>query len=120
MNYIAADFDRDPSREDARRALEVLRQWAGMASEVEITDLDPAVGRLLPGSDAGAYPDLSRSYPADFRADAAYKAGMPDLQNGPESLIRGARRQIQHVGISNFRLPIRFHSRDGSDLALDT
>jgi len=45
---------------------------------------------------------------------------MPDLQNGPASLIRGARQMIQHVGISNFRLPIRFHTRDGGDLTLET
>jgi GTP cyclohydrolase I len=45
---------------------------------------------------------------------------LPDLQNGPSSLIRGARRQIQHVGISNFRLPIRFHTRDNGDLTLET
>src|SRR5690606_23857784 len=49
-----------------------------------------------------------------------YKASMPDLQNGPSSLIKGARTQIQHVGISNFRLPIRFHTRDGADLTLET
>jgi GTP cyclohydrolase I len=41
----------------------------------------------------------------------AYKDTLPDLQNGPASLIRGANRQIQHVGISNFRLPIRYHTR---------
>src|SRR5690606_32292643 len=55
-----------------------------------------------------------------FVVDDAYKASMPDLQNGPESLIRGARTQIQHVGISNFRLPIRFHTRDNGDLGLET
>ncbi|MDE3028390.1 MAG: GTP cyclohydrolase I FolE2, partial [Paracoccaceae bacterium] len=63
---------------------------------------------------------LSRAYPSDFTADAAYMASLPDLQNGPASLIVGARQQIQHVGISNFRLPIRFHTRDNSDLTLET
>ena len=63
---------------------------------------------------------LSRAYPADFVADDAYKATMPDLQNGPASLIKGTRQQIQHVGISNFRLPIRFHSRDGAEMTLQT
>ena len=67
-----------------------------------------------------AYPALARSYPEEFKVDAAYKASMPDLQNGPESLIKGAKRQIQHVGISNFRLPIRFHTRDNGDLTLET
>jgi GTP cyclohydrolase I len=66
------------------------------------------------------YPDLSRQYPAEFEVDAAYKASLPDLQNGPTSLIRGAKRQIQHVGISNFRLPIRFRTRDNGDLTLET
>jgi GTP cyclohydrolase I len=66
------------------------------------------------------YPIFDSSYPADFVAGDNYKATMPDLQNGPSSLIRGAKQQIQHVGISNFRLPIRFHTRDGGDLALET
>ena len=35
-------------------------------------------------------------------------------------MIRGAKQQIQHVGISNFRLPIRFKTRDSADLTLET
>ncbi len=120
MNYHTVDFPLDPDRDDAKRALELLRTWAGSASDMEISDLDPAIARLLPHGSSNSYPDLSRGYPEDFVVDDAYKASMPDLQNGPESLIRGARRPLQHVGISNFRLPIRFHSRDGADLALDT
>ena len=41
-----------------------------------------------------AYPALSRDYDAEFRADADYRQGMPDLQNGPASLIVGARAPI--------------------------
>ncbi len=82
--------------------------------------LDPAIARLLPSASARAYPDLSRAYPAEFAADAAYTATLPDLQNGPTSLIRGSRAVIQHVGISNFRLPIRFHTRDNGDVTLET
>ncbi len=67
-----------------------------------------------------ATPVLSTVYPADFTADDAYRATMPDLQNAPASLIRGARQQIQHVGISNFRLPIRFQTRDGAEMTLET
>ncbi|WP_408033442.1 GTP cyclohydrolase FolE2 [Tranquillimonas rosea] len=67
-----------------------------------------------------AYPLFKRTYETDFEADAAYRDTLPDLQNGPESLIKGARRSIQHVGISNFRLPIRFHSRNAEDLTLET
>ena len=68
----------------------------------------------------GAYPIFSRQYPVGFKADAAYKATLPDLQNGPSSIIRGARRRIQHVGISNFRLPIQYKTRDGGDVTLET
>lgn len=63
---------------------------------------------------------LSRDYPSDFTVDDAYRDGLPDLQNGPASLIRGADRAIQHVGISNFRLPIRFRTRDGGPITLET
>ncbi len=30
-----------------------------------------------------AYPALSRDYPADFRVDDAYKAGLPDCRTVP-------------------------------------
>ncbi|MEO1960103.1 MAG: GTP cyclohydrolase FolE2, partial [Paracoccus sp. (in: a-proteobacteria)] len=43
-----------------------------------------------------------------------------DLQNGPASLIVGARAPIQHVGISNFRLPITYQTRDGGEIVLET
>lgn len=67
-----------------------------------------------------AYPALARDYDADFRVDEAYKASLPDLQNGPSSLIVGAHAPIQHVGISNFRLPIRYQTRDGGEVSLET
>jgi GTP cyclohydrolase IB len=109
-----------PAAEDAAEALAVLRTWAAAADPVEIARLDPAISRLLPGGKVSNYPDLSRVYPEDFRPDATYRASMPDLQNGPSSLIVGARAPIQHVGISNFRLPIRFHNRDGGNITLET
>ncbi|WP_209504259.1 MULTISPECIES: GTP cyclohydrolase FolE2 [unclassified Ruegeria] len=120
MNVHPRDIDEKPDRDKAAEALNVLRQWAKSASEAEINQLDPAVARLLPGLAAGNYPPFSRAYPDDFAVDAAYRASLPDLQNGPSSLIRGAKQQIQHVGISNFRLPIRFHRKEGEDLTLET
>jgi GTP cyclohydrolase I len=110
MNIHTSEIDRKPSRAEAEAALAVLRQWAGKASDDEIATLDHAVGHLVPGA---GYPALSRAYPAEFGVTDAYKAGLPDLQNGPASLIVGAKAVIQHVGISNFRLPVRFQTRDG-------
>jgi GTP cyclohydrolase I len=104
-----------PTRDEAEAALAVLRQWAGGASAAEIAALDEA-----PAGPVESYPVYNRAYPAGFTVDDAYRATLPDLQNGPSSLIRGARRQIQHVGISNFRLPIRYHTRDNGDLLLET
>jgi GTP cyclohydrolase I len=92
MNVHAPDIDRMPTEAEAQAALDLLRRYRGGTLD---------------------YPDLSAAYPDTFRADAAYKAAMPDLQNGPASLIRGADRRIQHVGISNFRLPLRIALRDG-------
>ncbi len=121
MNIHMTDLGRAPTKAEAEDALALLRQWAGNASEAEIVALDPGAGVLL----GQGYPVLSREYPAGFRADAAYKDSLPDLQNGPASLIVGARQTIQHVGISNFRLPIKYRTRDGfgksgGDLMLET
>ena len=71
-------------------------------------------------AEAGLYPDLSREYDPNFSVDVAYKAELPDLQNGPSSLIKGENRSIQHVGISNFRLPIHYRTRGGSSMPLET
>ncbi len=120
MNIQPRDIDETPDREQAAAALKVLRDWTNSASQAEISQLDPVLARLVPGLAPVNYPALSREYPEGFEADAAYKATLPDLQNGPSSLIRGAKQQIQHVGISNFRLPIRFHRKNGDDLTLET
>ena len=119
MNVQPADLNSGPDSADARAALDLLRAWAKDASPAEILALDPSIARLLPDAPLN-YPAFSREYPSDFTVDEAYRAGLPDLQNGPAGLIRGSQRLIQHVGISNFRLPIRFHTRDSSDLTLET
>ncbi len=120
MNIHSTEFEREPTREEAARALALLRVWARSASEDEVNTLDPLIGRLIPGRELSNYPALARAYPEDFEVTEAYKDSLPDLQNGPESLIKGARRTIQHVGISNFRLPISFHTRDNGDITLET
>jgi GTP cyclohydrolase I len=119
MNIHSPELNQSPDRSEAAAALDVLRAWARGASKSEIMELDPSVARLLPEVPL-TYPSFSREYPEDFAVTEAYKSGLPDLQNGPSSLIRGSRRMIQHVGISNYRLPIRFHTRDNGDLTLET
>ena len=120
MNVHTPEFDAIPDRDEAEAALNVLRRWAETASTTDIIELDPSVARLVPGGDMANYPSFERRYPDSFSVNSAYKDSLPDLQNGPSSLIRGANQQIQHVGISNFRLPIKFKTRDNGDLTLET
>ncbi len=111
--------EADPARREAEDALKLLLDWASGRTPEEVAGLHPGVSRLLPGFEVSNYPALARAYPEEFEADAAYRATLPDLQNGPSSLIRGARQLIQHVGISNFRLPISFHTRNNGDVTLE-
>ncbi|MEL6621100.1 MAG: GTP cyclohydrolase I FolE2, partial [Pseudomonadota bacterium] len=98
MNIHTPDITAIPERDEAEAALDVLRRWAETASTTDIIELDPSVARLVPGRDGVDYPAFSRVYPETFVTDGAYKDTLPDLQNGPSSLIRGAKQQIQHVG----------------------
>ncbi len=118
MTIHSKPLGRDLTPDDAAEALSVLRDWAGQATADEVERLDPGLRALLVGRSNG-YPDFSRAYPADFLSDEAYRATLPDLQNGPSSLIRGARAKIQHVGISNFRMPVRFKVKSGGERLLD-
>lgn len=92
MNAITS-VEKAPERKDAETALETLRAWASTATAQEMADLDPALSRLL--SDTPDYPVFRRDYPEDFAVGEVYKSTLPDLQNGPSSLIRG------HVSKSN-------------------
>ncbi len=89
MNAHAPEIDRDPTEDEARAARDLLRRFEA--------------------SRGGA---LSTSYP-DLVTDDAYRARLPDVQNGPASAIRGDDRPIQHVGIAGFRLPMRAVTRHG-------
>ncbi len=100
MNVHAPDIDRQPTEQEAQAALDLLKRYAASGQ----TPVD------------GFYPDLSNIYPHHV-ADDTYRATLPDLQNGPASLIKGTDRAIQHVGISNFRLPLSIPTRDGAHLA---
>ena len=120
MNVPVPDLRERPDTEEARQALALLRDWAERATDAEVATIDPALALLLPRTGTEGYPALSRAYPIDFRSDADYKADLPDPQNDPCNRIRGARRRIQHVGISNFRLPVRYRTRDAGDVELET
>ena len=116
MNIHMPELDHKPGRAEAEAALATLRLWAARATDAEIVGLSPDAGALL----GNGYPVLSRAYPEDFAVTEGYKESLPDLQNGPSSLIVGAKQVIQHVGISNFRLPVSYRTRDNGPLTLET
>lgn len=62
---------------------------------------------------------VRRFYDPTFTITPEYKDSLPDLQNGPASLIEGANVPIQQVGISNFKLPIKLKTRDAKPITLE-
>lgn len=62
---------------------------------------------------------LKRFYDPTFTVSPDYIASLPDLQNGPASNIEGANVPIQQVGISNFKLPLTFETREGKRRELE-
>ncbi len=107
-------------------AMDMLGKQAGGQPEGEETVKagDPPQVSLAQTAQRGVSGELlgglSREYPVGFRADEAYRASLPDTQNGPAAIVMGARRKIQHVGISGFRLPIRYRTRDNGIQELAT
>ena len=49
-----------------------------------------------------------------------YKESLPDVQNAPSSDIEGANVPLLEVGISNFRLPLKFLSAENETLTLES
>jgi len=63
---------------------------------------------------------VKKFYDPTFTVTDQYKESLPDLQNGPSSLIEGANVPIQQVGISNFRIPLKYPTPSGDLLTLET
>lgn len=67
---------------------------------------------------AGSRPN--RFYDRSFTVTPDYKSKLPDMQNEDASAILGANVPILQVGISNFRMPLRFMRADGEPVTLET
>ena len=66
------------------------------------------------------YNEPDRDYDSGYKPTKKDIETFPDLQNGPSSLIQGSPVEIQQVGIHNFRLPLRYKTRDNGDIELET
>ena len=118
MNIHTRKLESEISESEVSDALAVLQKWKDQGGELDLSD-----DKLIPPQVASLwmrYPDLTDQYSNDFKLDGDYKASLPDLQNGPSSSIKGANQIIQHVGISNFKLPIRYRLRGSGERILET
>jgi len=94
-------------------------EWLG--EDDELTGEKDVIARELMGGEfsKGYFPPI-RVYDDNLKTDKKYISSLPDLQNGPSSLIQGAPVPIQQVGIHNFRLPLSYKKRDGKTIELET
>jgi GTP cyclohydrolase I len=66
------------------------------------------------------YNEPNRDYDSKYKPTKDDIETFPDLQNGPSSLIQGSPVEIQQVGIHNFRLPLKYATRDKRVVELET
>jgi GTP cyclohydrolase IB len=71
-------------------------------------------------SDCGKEPTIKRRYDRKFKPDAAYRATLPDMMEVAHETIQGAHVPIQQVGIHNFKLPLKYRTKKGEILTLET
>ncbi len=71
-------------------------------------------------SSGGQEPSIKRRYDKKFRTSAAYRAAMPDMMEAAHDAIQGANVPIQQVGIHNFKLPLKYRTKGGKTLTLET
>ncbi len=71
-------------------------------------------------SNCGKEPPIQRTYDRKFRPDAAHRASMPDMMEVAHETIQGAHVPIQQVGIHNFKLPLKYRTKAGKILTLET
>ena len=104
MNIHTRKLESEISESEVNEALSVLKKWRDQGGEIDLSNENTHPSEIT--NLWVDYPKLNDKYPTEFNLDADYKASLPDLQNGPSSLIKGSNQVIQHVGISNFKLPI--------------
>ena len=71
-------------------------------------------------SNCGQEPPIKRSYAAKFKPTAAYRATLPDMMEVANETVKGVHVPIQQVGIHNFKLPLKYRTKAGQTLTLET
>ncbi len=71
-------------------------------------------------SSCGQLPPIKRGYDRKFKPTAAYRATLPDMMEVANETVRGVHIPIQQVGIHNFKLPLKYRTKAGKILTLET
>jgi GTP cyclohydrolase I len=74
---------------------------------------------LHPSAD-GLPPKMPRKYDPAFRSTPAYRATLPDMMDASREAILGAHVPLQQVGVHNFRLPLKYRTKAGEILTLES
>ncbi len=68
---------------------------------------------------SGAEPRLARRYDRKFKVSPDYRATLPDMMEAAHDAIQGAHVPIQQVGVHNFKLPLKFRTKQKKILTLE-
>lgn len=71
-------------------------------------------------SASGHPPLVKRGYDRKLKSTAGYRATLPDMMEVAHEAIQGAHVPIQQVGIHNFKLPLKYRTKAGETLTLET
>lgn len=82
-----------------------------------MTTKDDIAKSIMGDSYAQKYYPSIKSYDTDLIITEDYKDCLPDLQN---DTYNGIKKNIEHVGIHNFRLPLKYDRKCGGTVELET
>lgn len=71
-------------------------------------------------SASGIEPRIKRRYDEKFRVTPEYRSSLPDMMEAAHDAIQGAHVPIQQVGVHNFRLPLKYRTKKGTLLTLES
>jgi GTP cyclohydrolase I len=66
----------------------------------------------------GVEPKMKKEYDSDFVVTPEYRESLPDMTETVDA-IQGANVPIQQVGVSNFKLPLKFATENGDIMTLE-
>jgi GTP cyclohydrolase IB len=70
-------------------------------------------------SSSGAEPRIKRRYEKKFQVTPQYRETLPDMMEAAHDAIQGAHVPIQQVGVHNFKLPLKFRTKQKDVLTLE-